>query len=86
MPYISNGKVLEKKPFSLLDFLLSILYTIKLFFLMLFSSEPARNHTQSHISNMRPGSLAGNSGGRHVRGSNVHTLPKGSLSGGCGSS
>ncbi|RNF23967.1 uncharacterized protein Tco025E_02671 [Trypanosoma conorhini] len=86
MPYVSNGRVVDSKPFSLVDFFLSIVRLVWLFFATLFSSEPVSQHMQEYTSTTRPGLFGGGrSVGRAPRGSNIHGLPKGSLSGGCAS-
>ncbi|ESL07771.1 hypothetical protein TRSC58_04536 [Trypanosoma rangeli SC58] len=84
MPYVSNGRVVDSRPFSLVDFFLSIVRLVWLFVATLFSSEPVSQHVQECASTTRPGFFgAGRSVGHASRGSNIHGLPKGSLSGGC---
>nr|CCC51803.1 hypothetical protein TVY486_1008490 [Trypanosoma vivax Y486] len=84
MVYIVNGQVVEKKPFSFVDLMLSIFNAIWFFFSTLFSRQTPQQQLQNYAPRGRPGlPFSGRSLGGGTPGSNIHTLPKASLRGGC---
>jgi hypothetical protein len=76
MPYIVNGKVVEKKPFNLVELFVTLYRLIILFFQSIFSSRTVDNHMDSY--NSRRAGYSGRS-----TGSNIHRMAKPSTMGGC---
>jgi hypothetical protein len=76
MPYVVNGKVVEKKPFSIVEFFVNLWRLVVLFFQSIFSSNTIDRHLESYNSR-RKGYGGGSTGG------NVHRLAKPAMMGGC---
>lgn len=76
MPYIVNGKVVDKKPFSIVGFFVTLYRLIVLFFQSILSSRTVDNHMDSY--NSRRAGYSGSS-----TGSNIHRIAKPSTMGGC---
>lgn len=69
MAYIHNGRVVDKKPFSLFDFLASLWSLVVVFFRSIFSAQPLQTHVEDYRDSRRPGRSRGDSAswGRSLR-------------------
>ncbi|KAK7201606.1 hypothetical protein NESM_000225000 [Novymonas esmeraldas] len=120
MAYIHNGRVVDKKPFTVRGFLVALWTTLSLFAQTLFTTQPVAQVVEEHRNPAQRAARAPDNGGGGVlgwlrgllnrrrgggggggqvlgggrsswaagvnrNGANVHTLPKGSISGGCAS-
>lgn len=77
MPYIANGRIVERKPFSMADFFFSIINALFLFFASIFSSEPVDVNVKKFQATTRIGG-SGYSPGPRIKG-----VDKPSQLGGC---
>lgn len=75
MAYIVNGKVVERKPFSIVAVLLSIVNAIRLFILTIFSSQTVDKHCDDYKAS-KYGRYSG--GGPNIKG-----IAKPAAMGGC---
>ena len=77
-PIIHNGKVVDKKPWTLMGFLLGIIDFVRFFFLTIFTTAPMSSHIDEYEHSKRQpawggkGGSAGSGGG----GAKIHSFAK----------
>lgn len=76
MAYIVNGQVVEKKPFRIVEFFVTLWRLVVLFFQSIFSSGTVDRHLATYNARRR-----GDNGA--YKGSSIHRLAKPSMLGGC---
>uniref|UniRef100_A0A7S1M468 Selenoprotein K n=1 Tax=Neobodo designis TaxID=312471 RepID=A0A7S1M468_NEODS len=86
-PIIHNGRVVDKKPWTLMGFLLSIIDLVRFFFMTIFTTAPMQSHVNEYKHSKRQptwGGKGGNAGGGGGGGGpKIHTFAK-PASVGCG--
>lgn len=82
-PIIHNGKVVDKKPWTLYGFLMGILDLVRFFFMTIFTTTPMGAHIDEYKSSKRTPTWGGKGGSASSAGPKIHGFAK-PASVGCG--